>query len=182
MPSALLSSKTSQDYAALSDLYRVGLCCASVCTAMAHMNPSNSRANCDGGHVTFLVAGRQRSKAFVEPLLRLPGDLRGLFAEPATFAASVPALYIRRATARCDVPEPCRPTVNASYHYHSCQAAGPGDLPEPGGRPYSLGSHCDAQLGDWICHLFGTPTCPKCGHPLDVPMVITVPEMPEQPA
>jgi hypothetical protein len=47
----------------------------------------------------------------------------------------------------------------------------PGELPEPGKRLYALCS-ADPLLGDWICHLFGSCTCPTCSESLDVAILV----------
>jgi hypothetical protein len=55
----------------------------------------------------------------------------------------------------------------------------PGELAEPGQRLFALSSRSgDAELGDWICRLFGTSTCPTCGQSVDLPMVIAAFEAP----
>src|ERR1700733_13583103 len=59
--------------------------CTSVCTAMAHKNPSSSRAERRHDLILILAASRKRGVPFVQPLLRLPGDPLGFLAELKRF-------------------------------------------------------------------------------------------------
>ena len=78
LSSALLSSNAFEwrDYAALASF-----CCCSVFTPIAQMKPSSSRPSAVDDLVLVLAARRHRFVAFVQPLLRFPGDLFYLFAD-----------------------------------------------------------------------------------------------------
>ena len=49
----------------------------------------------------------------------------------------------------------------------------PSELPEVARELHSLCVDSgDPWLGDWLCRLFGSSTCPKCGKPLDISRVV----------